>query len=100
MEDHAPYHTSGKNEETSTIITLWFSFYLFMKVLKKHVDNYKPGCRIPSCQLSAVFTLANDKPIPLLQYQVKLEGAKEPFNMIAIELPTISGIYRDACIYL
>ena len=65
-----------------------------MKVMKKHVDNYRPGQWIPSCQLSAVFVLAEDKKIPLLQYQVKLVGAKEPFNMIAIEPPTISGTQR------
>ena len=62
-----------------------------MEVMKKHVDNYRPGRRIPKCQLSVVFVPAKDDNIPLLQHQVKLEGAKEPFNMIAIELPTISG---------
>ena len=59
-----------------------------MKVLKKHVDNYKPGKWIPGCRLSAV---AEDKNMPLLQHQVKLIGAKKPFDMIAIELSIVSG---------
>ena len=71
-----------------------YILYLFVEVMKKHVDSYKPGRRIPRCQLSAVFILAENKNIPLLQHQVKLVGAKEPFNMIAIELPTISGIQK------
>ena len=60
-----------------------------MEVLKKHVDNFLPGRWIPKCLLSAVAD--EDKRIPSLQYQVKLNGAKEPFNMLAIELPSVSG---------
>ena len=62
-----------------------------MKVIKKHVDSHQSVQWISGCQLSAVFVLAENKRIPPLQYQVKLIGAKEPFNMMAIELPSVSG---------
>ena len=54
---------------------------------KKHVDNYKPGKRIPSCQLSADFEShsAEIKVVPFL-YQVKLLGAKEPHNMFTFNI--------------
>ena len=58
-----------------------------MEVMKKHVDNFLPGRRIPKCLLSAV---AEEKKIRL-HYQVKLIGAKEPFNMMVIEFPPVSG---------
>ena len=71
----------------------------YMEVLKKHVDNFLPGRRIPKCLLSAVAD--EDKKTPPLQYQVKLIGAKEPFNIMAIELPSISGIsYYDNSVSL
>ena len=61
----------------------------YMQVLKRHVDNFRPGQRIPNCQLSAV--AYEDKKIPPLRYQVKLIGATKPYNMMAIELPSVSG---------
>ena len=81
-------------EYSNEINTLIVSIFMYMEVMKRHVDTYQPGKRIPSCQLSAVFMLAEDKKVPLLQHQVKLVGAKEPFNVIAIELPTMSGTQR------
>ena len=64
-----------------------------MQVLKKHVDSYKPGRRIPRCQLSAMFVESDKQNIPPLQYQVKLIGAKDPYNVVVIEPPIPSGIF-------
>ena len=94
MEDHSSYCTSGRNIIIEYFCKTHDMLLLYMEVMKKHVDNHQSGQWIPGCQLSAVFTLAEDKRIPLLQYQVKLIGAKEPFNMMAIELPSVSGTQR------
>ena len=51
-----------------------------LQVTKKHVDNYQPGKRIPSCQLLAEYDFAGVKVVPL-RYRVKLLGAKEPHDM-------------------
>ena len=64
---------------------------LSLEVMKQHVDNYKPKRRIPKCQLSVVFVSSKENEIPLLQHQLELLGAKKPYNMITIELPSISG---------
>ena len=48
------------------------------------MDSFKPGQRIPSCQLTAGWTKEN-KPSQLI-YKVTLEGAKEPSNFFHIVL--------------
>ena len=62
-----------------------------MQVVKKHVDSYKPGRRIPRCQLSAVFNGSDEKCIPALQYHVKLIGVRGRYKMIAIAPPIPLG---------
>ncbi|XP_064402405.1 uncharacterized protein LOC135348156 [Halichondria panicea] len=55
-------------------------------VIKKHVDQFKPGQRIPYCHLNAEMTNKRKKSAPKLFLQVKLVGAKDPYNIITINL--------------
>ncbi|XP_064401971.1 uncharacterized protein LOC135347820 isoform X4 [Halichondria panicea] len=55
-------------------------------VIKKHVDQFKPGQRIPYCHLNAEMTNKRKKSTPKLFHQVKLVGAKVPYNFITINL--------------
>ena len=67
--------------------------------MKKHVDQFKPGQRIPYCHLNA--EMAN-KSAPKLFHQVKLVGAKDPYNIITINLDpqrTLPG-QNDTCMYI
>ena len=54
------------------------------QVKKENVDSYKPGKRIPRCELFAKFK-PETRPIPDLEYRVQLIGAKEPYNTFHIE---------------
>ena len=55
---------------------------------KSNVDKYKPHKMIPHCELSAEFEspTAETRVTPL-RYQIKLLGAKEPYNMFTIKPP-------------
>ena len=66
-------------------IVIHLHVHVHIQVTKKHVDNYKPGRRIPRCQLSARFTSEIQVVTPL-EHQVRLLGAKEPYDMFAIIL--------------
>ncbi|XP_064392422.1 uncharacterized protein LOC135340061 isoform X3 [Halichondria panicea] len=62
-------------------------------VIKKHVDQFKPGQRIPHCSLMAEMTMAEmtnkrKKSVPMLfhQHQIRLVGARAPYNSITINL--------------
>ena len=69
-----------------------------LQVMKRHVDNYQPGRRIPSCQLDAQYELSStdSKPVPL-RYRVKLLGAKKPHNMFTITIrPPSAGTHHFA----
>ena len=59
------------------------------QISKKHVDSYKPHKRIPHCELSAEFK--SEVGFSPLCYQVKLLGAKEPYNMFTIK-PPLTGM--------
>ena len=48
---------------------------LQLQIEKKEVDNFKPGKRIPSCQLIA--ECETEQPADL-KHSVKLSGAKDP----------------------
>ena len=52
-------------------------------ILKKKVDSYESGHRIPSCQLQVM--LNKDQPPENVHKIVMLHGAKEPFNCITIQ---------------
>ena len=54
------------------------------QVRKENVDSYEPGRRIPKCELSAKFR-PETRPMPDLEYCVKLTGAREPYNTFHIE---------------
>ena len=70
------------------------------QVSKKQVDNFKPGRRIPSCQLRAEIPTKYRESIPTkyresiptLFHRVKLQGAKDPCNEINIILDTKSAV--------
>ncbi len=47
---------------------------------------FKPGQRIPYCHLKAEMTNKRKKSAPKLLHQVKLLGAKHPYNIITIDL--------------
>lgn len=55
--------------------------YITFQVDRKHVDNYKPGRRIPHCEFRV-------KPIhesvSELTYHIELHGAKPPFNEMTV----------------
>ena len=67
------------------------------QVLKRFVDSYEQGKIIPKCQFSAkILPHEGEHYIPSLQCQVKLNGAKEPFNTIMLDIdpPVLtSGTY-------
>ena len=71
-----------------------FAIVWTLQVRRRLVDSYRPGKRIPRCHLSALF-LSDEANIPALQYQVKLVGAREPYTMIAIELPAHGSSNRE-----
>ena len=57
---------------------------------KSNVDKYKPRKMIPHCELSAEFESPTaETRVTRLLYQVKLLGAKEPYNMVTIKPPPI-----------
>ena len=57
---------------------------LAIKVVKKTVDSYKPGKRIPSCQLCAEFS---GRKITSFNHHVNLLGAKQPHDSFLIKPP-------------
>ena len=57
---------------------------LTYQITREQVDDFKPGCRIPSCQLKVKWT-STEEPTDLI-HTVKLLGAKEPFNFFSIAL--------------
>ena len=59
-----------------------------LQIIKKHVDMFKPGQRIPHCHLKAEVTSKGEKTVSKLFHQVKLVGAKEPFNVVTFTLDT------------
>ena len=62
-------------------------------MLKRFVDNYEQGKMIPKCQFSAKISLHEGEDVPSLQRQIKLNGAREPFNtlMLDIEPPILTS---------
>ena len=56
---------------------------LIVQVTKHQVDIFEPGKRVPSCQLRLDWN-GNEQPTALCHH-VTINGAKEPFNFIAIE---------------
>ena len=52
------------------------------------MDYFKPGRQIPCCQLTAKFLQkgATSDPIPELYHLLSLEGAREPNNVVTIEI--------------
>ena len=84
---------------------------LFSQIIKKKVDSYERGRRIPSCQLQVM--LNEDQPSGGVHKKVILHGAKKPLNYIIIQsdpLPsgksyrtrwqgTVYG-YNDAMLYI
>ncbi|XP_064401224.1 uncharacterized protein LOC135347256 isoform X2 [Halichondria panicea] len=55
-------------------------------VIKKNVDQFKPGQRIPHCHLKAEITNKRRKSAPKLSHKVNLLGAKDPFQFTTIDL--------------
>ena len=53
---------------------------------QRRVDSFKRGKRIPSIQLKATLPQDQRKPIPERSYVVTLQGAREPFNKMVIEI--------------
>lgn len=75
----------------------WILNLMFLQITREKVDNFmiktETG-RIPSCQLTAVWT-KESKP-PVLVHQVTLKGAKESSNYFSIVLdcdtiPPVTG---------
>ena len=68
-------------------------------MLKRLVDSYEQGKIIPKCQFSAKI-LPREADIPSLQGQIKLNGAKEPYNtvMLDIDPPIFATGNTKSCI--
>ena len=62
-----------------------------LQIRKAEVDNFKPGRRIPSCQLQLIWT--KDEPPVLLACKVKLLGAKESDNFFNIVIEKSKSTY-------
>ena len=57
-----------------------------------NVDNYKPGKRIPRCQLLAEFKFGSpEAEVVPFHYRVNLIGARKPHNKFTI-IPSPSGV--------
>ena len=55
---------------------------MILQVMKKEVDSFKAGKRIPACHLQ---TIANASTVFTdLHHIVNLNGAKEPFNVFTL----------------
>lgn len=53
--------------------------YTQLQVTKHQVDQFVPGCQVPSCQLFVKWTGQQGPPVELA-HSVDLLGVKEPFN--------------------
>ena len=60
--------------------------------MKKNVDSYELGKRIPKCQLTAKISVPKDQVIPDLIHRVKLVGAREPQTEFVIHLSSRSEL--------
>ncbi|XP_064392749.1 ankyrin-2-like isoform X2 [Halichondria panicea] len=72
-------------------------------VTKKHVDQFKPGQRIPHCHLNAELTINDEMSPAKLLHQVKLVGAKFPYNIVTLNLVlqrSLSGAAATKCFIL
>ena len=68
-------------------------FSISQIIIKKKVDSYKGGRRIPSCQLQV--KLNKDQPPDDVHKKVILHGAKEPLNCITIQSDLLpSGMWK------
>ena len=60
-----------------------------IQVTKEQVDYFKPGRRIPCCQMRATHPPVGDDQTPELTHRVQLKGARQPFNSLTISfIPT------------
>ncbi len=72
-----------------TVVKLYitYNYYIIsIQVMKKNVDQFKPGQSIPHCHLKAKLTSNHEVSAPELLHQVKLVGAKDPFKFITLNL--------------
>ncbi len=72
-----------------TVVKLYitYNYYIIsIQVMKKNVDQFKPGQSIPHCHLNAELTINDEVSPPKLLHQVKLVGAKDPFKFITLNL--------------
>ena len=79
-----------------------YTYILFLQITKEEVDNFKNG-RIPSCQLTAVWTAVQSKP-PRLTCKVVLKGTKKPshfyIDLDPVQLGTyciVKGLKTNVC---
>ena len=56
--------------------------------MKKKVDSYESGRRIPSCHLNIMWT-KSQQPVEL-HHRVILQGAREPLNFFIIQCGALS----------
>ena len=61
---------------------------MFQQISKWEVDTFKPGHRVPACQLLLKWGGVQEQPVELM-YRINLLGAKEPFNYTLIFLPEL-----------
>ena len=64
----------------------------YIQVLKKEVDSYKIGKRIPVCQLQAIAT-SQVNHLPNLLCPIKLEGTKDHHCYIQLFRVTTGNVY-------
>ena len=63
----------------------WSPIYSSPQLARRRVDYFKPGRTIPHCQLTAKY-LKEEASARELHHLLTLDGAREPNNVIAIEI--------------
>ena len=66
-----------------------------MQLPQWRVDSFKPGRKIPSCQLKATLPHDQRDPIPERSYLVTLQGAKGPDNQMIIEIDPFNSMDKQ-----
>ncbi len=72
----------------SRSIGVLFYYTFLLQIQRKQVDSFVPGKTIPCYQLSA----RAKEPLSRLFHRLSLLGAKEPSNMITVDIdPSVYG---------
>ena len=77
----------GETTYPMQLYSMNVNFLLYQQIAKHQVDQFKPGCLVPSCQLYIKWTRQQEQPVELM-HRVKLLGAKKPKQFVIL-LPAL-----------